>query len=158
MLGRRPPTWSNPVAPPLQRPLYRGRRQSVDCYFLPFNGDHLRPRPAFLSIFFMGLALAPQTREPTAAPPSPMMSALRNPIGSGGTMNCGTADLPMEVKGEAAGGRAVAAHVGCCVFLCLCFVLWCKRPFSYQSYLLCRKSLYRIGQNGQFLHIRRQNE
>jgi len=36
-------------------------------------------------------------------------------------MNCGTADLPMEVKGEAVGGRAEAAHVGCCVFLCLCF-------------------------------------
>ena len=28
----------------------------------------------------------------------------------------------MEVEGEAAGGRAVAAHVGCCVILCLCFV------------------------------------
>jgi hypothetical protein len=71
---------------PLQCPLYCGRRQSVGCYFLPFNGNHLRPRPAFLS-FFMGLAfLAPQTREPTAAPPNLTTHALRKLIGSGGTM------------------------------------------------------------------------
>ena len=139
-MGRRPPTWSNLVAPPLQCPLYRGCRQSVDCYFLPLNGSHLQPRPAFLSIF-MGLALAPQIRESTAAPPNPMTSALRKPIGGGGTIIWWHRwPTPMEVEGEAAGGRAAANHVGCCVFLCVCFVLWCKRPFSYRSYLLGKKS------------------
>jgi hypothetical protein len=133
-MGRRPPTWSNLVAHPLQCPLYRGCRQSVDCYFLPLNGNHLRPtRPAFLSIF-MGLALAPQIREPTAAPPNLMTSALRKPIGGGGTIIWWHRwpTPSMEVEGEAAGGRAAAAQVGCCVFLCLCFV--------YRSYLLGRKS------------------
>ena len=46
-----PPMQSNPVASPLQLPLYCGRQQSVDCYVMPLNGDHLRPQPAFLSIF-----------------------------------------------------------------------------------------------------------
>ena len=36
----------------------------------------------------------------------------------------------LEVEVEAAGGRAVVAHVGCCVFVCMCFVLWCEWPFS----------------------------
>jgi hypothetical protein len=61
MMGRRPPTQYNLVAPPFQRLLYRGRHQSVDCYVLPLNGDHLRPRPR-LPLFLMGLALAPQTK------------------------------------------------------------------------------------------------
>ena len=52
-----------------------------------------------------------------------------------------TPDLPMEVKGEAAGGRAVVAHVGCCVLLYVFCVLCCvvSATFSYQRYLLCRK-------------------
>ncbi len=50
-MGQHPLTQSNPVAPPLQRPLYPGCQQSVDCYVLPPIGDHLRPRLAFLSIF-----------------------------------------------------------------------------------------------------------
>jgi hypothetical protein len=48
----------------------------------------------------------------------------------------------MEVEGEAAGGRAVVAHVGCCVILCLCFVCCGASGHSailYQRYLLCRK-------------------
>ena len=32
-----PPTQSNPVVPPIERPLYRGRQQSVDCYVLMLN-------------------------------------------------------------------------------------------------------------------------
>jgi hypothetical protein len=32
----------------------------------------------------------------------------------------GTTDLPMEVEGEAAGVRAAAAHVDCCVLCVLC--------------------------------------
>ena len=61
-------------------PLYRVRRQSVDCYVLPFNGDHLRNRPQPHLYFLIGLALVPQTREPTAALPDPTARALRKPI------------------------------------------------------------------------------
>jgi len=69
----------------------------------------------------MGLALAPKTRKPTAAPPNPTTRALRAYEAVAPWFG-GTADLP-EVEGEAAGGRVAAAHVGCCV-LWLCFVLW----------------------------------
>jgi hypothetical protein len=37
----------------------------------------------------------------------------------------GAAALPMEREGKAAGGRAVAHFVGCCVRCVLCFVLCC---------------------------------
>jgi len=61
-------------------------RQSVDCYVLPPNGDHLRPRPHLPLNYLMGLALAPQTREPTVMPPIPTARTLRKPIGSSGTV------------------------------------------------------------------------
>ncbi len=38
--------------PSLQRPLYLVRQQSVDCYVLPLNDDHLRKRPRLPLIFF----------------------------------------------------------------------------------------------------------
>ena len=87
-MGQRPLMRSNPIAPSLQHPLYRVRQQSVDCYVLPLNGDHLRTRPCLPLYFLIGLALAPQTREPTVvALPNPTVRALRKPIGSGGTMS-----------------------------------------------------------------------
>ena len=90
-------------------PLYRVSQQSVDCYVLPLNGDHLRTRPRLPLYFLIGLALAPQTREPTVvALPNPTARALRKPIGSGGTMswwcrwpNHGGRELK-PVKGRAA--------------------------------------------------------
>ncbi len=51
-IGRRPPTRSNPCAPPLQHPFYRGRQLLVDCCVLPINGGHLRPQCILNSIFF----------------------------------------------------------------------------------------------------------
>jgi hypothetical protein len=78
--GTTPPNAIQPVAPSLQRPLYHVRRQSVDCYVLPLNGDHLRKRPRPPLYFLIGLVLAPQTREPTAALPNPTARALRKPI------------------------------------------------------------------------------
>ncbi len=39
----------------------------------------------------------------------------------------GAATLPMEREGNAAGGRAAAQFVGCCVRCVLCFVLCCGR-------------------------------
>jgi hypothetical protein len=92
---------SNPVAPSLQRPLYCVRRQSVDCYVLPLNGDHLRTRPRLLLYFLIGLGRVPQTREPTAALPNPTVSALRKPVGSGGTMSWWCRGLK-PVEGRAA--------------------------------------------------------
>ena len=87
MMGRRPLTRSNLVAPSLQHPLYRVCQQSVDCYVLLLNDNHLRTRPHLPLYFLIGLALAPQTREPTAALPNPRARALRKPIGSSGTMS-----------------------------------------------------------------------
>jgi len=69
------PIWSH-----LQCPLYHVRRQAVDCYVLPLNGKHLRKRPHLPLYFLIGLTLAPQTREPTAALPNPTAHALRKPI------------------------------------------------------------------------------
>ena len=86
-MGRRPLTRSNLVAPSFQHPLYRVCQQSVDCYVLLLNDNHLRTRPHLPLYFLIGLALAPQTREPTAALPNPRARALRKPIGSGGTMS-----------------------------------------------------------------------
>jgi hypothetical protein len=63
----------------------------------------------------------------------------------------------MEIEGKATGGRATVAHAGCFMFLCLCFVLWCKRSLSYSTnnaYFV--ESQYRIGQNGQPLRTSRQ--
>jgi hypothetical protein len=85
--GTTPLTRSNPVVSSLQHPLYPVCRQSVDCYVLPLNGDHLRTRPRLPLYFLIGLALAPQTREPTVALPNPTAGALRKPIGGGGTMS-----------------------------------------------------------------------
>ena len=86
-MGWPPPTRSSLVAPPLQRPFYCGRQLSVDCCVLPLNGSHRRPRPCFPLYFLMGLVLAPQTREPTAAPPNPTVRALRKPVRSSGAMS-----------------------------------------------------------------------
>ncbi len=52
-IGRRPPTRSNPPAPPLQHPFYRGRQLLVDCCVLPINGGHLRPMHHFPLYFLM---------------------------------------------------------------------------------------------------------
>jgi hypothetical protein len=86
-MGRRPPTRSNPVAPPLQRTLYRGRRQSVDRYVFLLNGNHLslRPRPTFISIFY-GACVGAPNKETNTAPPNPTTSALHKHIEGGGTM------------------------------------------------------------------------
>ena len=78
--GTTPPNAIQPVAPSLQRPLYRVRRQSVDCYVLPLNSDHLRKRPHPPLYFLIGLVLAPRARELTAALPDLMARALRKPI------------------------------------------------------------------------------
>jgi hypothetical protein len=78
--GTTPPNVIQPVTPSLQGPLYHVRRQSVDCYVLPLNSDHLRKRPHPPLYFLIGLALASQAREPTAALPDLTARALRKPI------------------------------------------------------------------------------
>ncbi len=52
-IGRCPPTHSNPRAPPLQHPFYRGRQLLVDCCVLLINGGHLRRMHHFPLYFLM---------------------------------------------------------------------------------------------------------
>jgi hypothetical protein len=52
-IGRRPPTRSNPRAPPLQHPFYRSHQLLVDCCVLPINGGHLRLMHYFPLYFLM---------------------------------------------------------------------------------------------------------
>jgi hypothetical protein len=59
-IGRRPPTRSNPHAPPLQDPFYRGRQLLVDCCVLPINGSHLRLMHHFPLHFLMWFILVSQ--------------------------------------------------------------------------------------------------
>jgi len=123
-MGRRPLTRSNPVAPSLQCPLYRVRLQSVDCYVLPLNGDHLRTRPRLPLYFLIGLALATQTRKPTAALPNPTLRALRKPIGSSGTMS-------WWCRWPNHGGRELKPVEGSAVLLMLVVVCCCCQQLLY---------------------------
>jgi hypothetical protein len=59
-IGRCPPTHSNPRAPPLQHPFYRGRQLLVDCCVLPINGGHLRLMHHFPLYFLMWFILVSQ--------------------------------------------------------------------------------------------------
>jgi hypothetical protein len=52
-IERCPPTRSNPCAPPLQHPFYRGRQLLVDFCVLLINGGHLRPMHHFPLYFLM---------------------------------------------------------------------------------------------------------
>jgi len=79
------PIRSNPSAPPLRHPSHRGRRLLVDCCFSLLNSGHLRPRPGPSLCFFMGLFLAPQTRELMAEKANLMQCACPWRIGTGGT-------------------------------------------------------------------------
>ncbi len=51
-------------------------------------GGHLRPRSLLPLNILMGLALAPQTGEPSAAPPNLVTHTLHGSIGRGGDMSC----------------------------------------------------------------------
>ena len=126
-MGQRPLMRSNPIAPSLQHPLYRVCRQSVDCYVLPpLNGDHLRTRPRLPLYFLIGLALAPQTREPTVvALPNPTARALRKPIGSGGTMSW-WCHWPNH------GGRELKLVEGRAAWLMLVVVCCCCQQLLYR--------------------------
>ncbi len=59
-IGRRPPTHSNPRAPPLQHPFYCGCQLLVDCCVLLINGGQLRPMHHFPLYFLMWFILVSQ--------------------------------------------------------------------------------------------------
>jgi hypothetical protein len=59
-IGGSPPTCSNPCAPLLQHPFYRGCQLLVDCCVLPINGGHLRPLHHFPLYFLMWFILVSQ--------------------------------------------------------------------------------------------------
>ncbi len=110
-------------------------------------GGHLRPEPGAFLYFMIGLFLSPQTGEPSAALPNLMARALGGSIRSSSTMSLWhhwpthgrRGPKPLE-------GRAAAAHVGCCVFLWLCFVVHSSLA------TLVVESLHQPRQNGQLLH------
>ena len=89
MIRQCPPPRSPPNAPPPYCPTYRVRRILVGCCVVPSIGGHLRPKPCLPLNILIGLALAPQTGEPTAALPNPMARNLHGPIGSSGAMSWG---------------------------------------------------------------------
>jgi len=149
----RPPMQSNLVAPLLKNAFFRGRQLSDDrCMFL-LNRNHLRPTPISSLYFLMGVCLAPQTGEPTASSAHPASDALRGYFGSHHDMSWWHRWPTMEVEGKATGGKAAAAHVGCCVFCVLCCGV-SGLVATNDTYFV--ESQYRIGQNGQVLHAHRQ--
>ncbi len=132
---------------PLQPLICHRSQLLVDCYVFQWKGGHLRPDPGASLYFMLGLFLSPWTGEPSAAPPNLTGRALRGPIESSITMSwwCrwptheGRGPKPLE-------GRAAAAHVGCCVFFCLCFMVWASEA------TLVVESWHEPRQNGQLLH------
>ncbi len=106
-------------------PSYQIDRLQVDCCIASSNGSHLRPRPHFSLYFLMGLALAPQTKEPTVAPPNLMAPALHGPIGSGGAMSCWRRYHTHRERGQSR--CSVGWQCSFLVVVCCCVVLWvCK--------------------------------
>ena len=62
----------------------------------------------------------------------------------------------MEIEGKVDGGRAAAAHAGCCVF-CVLFFVFCGASCllaTNDAYFV--ESQFQIGQNGRFLNACRQ--
>ncbi len=119
--GRAP----SPISSPQQTPTFGW----LLCFPNQMAATWLRTRSPLC--FSMGCISAPKTREPTAAPPNPMVRALHGTIGSGGAMSWRhrwpthgwRGPKPLE-------GRVAAAHVGCCVFwLCGCVVARVLYPF-----------------------------
>ena len=98
---------------------------TFDCYVLPLNGHHLRPRPCLPLYFLMGLALVPQTGEPTVAPSNMMAHTLRKPIpiGSGGAMSW-WCSLPTHRE------RGLKPVEGRAAWLMLVVVSWCCQKNS----------------------------
>ncbi len=118
-MRQRPPTCYNPCAHPIRHPSHRVRQLLVDCFFFA------KPRPPkvkapSISLFFMGLSLAPQTREPVVERASPTPRAFPGMMGIGGTKSwvrgwCCHGDRAKPVEGRVAvGSRCVF-----CVWLCL---------------------------------------
>ncbi len=81
------PTLPDQRASSLQHLICHGSQLLVDCCVSLLIGGHLRAMPCLPLYFLMGLALAPQTREPTMALPNPTTHALSQLMGSGGAMS-----------------------------------------------------------------------
>ena len=131
-----------------------------NCYVLPFNGDHLRTRPHLPLYFLIGLALVPQTREPTAALPYLTAHTLRKPTWSGGTMSCWCC-WPNH------GGRGLRPVEGRVAWLML-VVVWCCCQLLYRivdktTYVevygrLCIRTLVQKEERGNVGHPRHEND
>ena len=119
------PTQSNSVVPPLQHTATNPQLIVMSCRLTATTKGQ---DPTFLSIFLMWLVLAPQTREPTAAPPNLMARPLRKPIGSGSAMSWWCC-LPTH------GGRGLKPVQGRTSWLMLVVVRCCcqqKKHFEFE--------------------------
>ena len=88
----------------------------------------------------MRLALAPQTREPTAAPPNPTARTLRKPIGSGGATSWWCRWWPPH------GGRGLKPVESRAAWLMLVVVGCCqhKNPHFGAPYCIVDKNTYYV--------------
>jgi hypothetical protein len=122
-MGCCPPTRSSPAAPPLIHPIYRSCQPLVCCCVLLLNGGHLRPRPQPSPYFSMDLVSAPQSMGTAMARAHRTPRACYRPMGSGSAKIWGHGRCCHGDRGpKLLEGRAVMAHVACCVFW-LCFGL-----------------------------------
>ena len=141
-MAKPPPTHTPPAAPPLNNDFYCSRwRLSVDCCVLRTNGGHLRTTPLSSLYFLMGLCFAPQTGTGEVTVSSAQLAPTHCVVTLGATapwVGGALLTFPWRERAKPLGGRAAAAHVGCCMF-CI-FVLWLwVASFSYQRYLICKK-------------------
>ena len=132
----RPKQWDNvpPRAPPptclhSNIPPTASVNYWVDCWLSSSIGGHLRPRPRLPLYFLMSLGLAPQTRQPTAAPPNPTTCTLPKPIGSGGTMT-------WWCRWPIHGGRGLKPVEGRAAWLMLVVVSCCEDKKTLLEHLI----------------------
>ena len=124
----------HPRAPPPMRlcsniPSTTSADYWVDCWLSSSIGSHLRPRPRLPLYFLMSLGLAPQTRQPTAAPPNPTTCTLPKPIGSGGTMT-------WWCRWPIHGGRGLKPVEGRAAWLMLVVVSCCEDKKTLLEHLI----------------------
>ena len=136
----RPKQWDGvPPRAPLLTPLCSNipsttsANYQVDCCLLSSIGGHLKAKVPPSSLFFRRLALVPQTREPTVAPPNPTARALPKPIESGNTMI-------WWCRWPTHGGRGLNPVEGRAAWLMLVVVCFCQhKKTCLSTSLYCRQ-------------------
>jgi hypothetical protein len=121
-----PPTRSATVARPPRHPLHRPGRLLLDCCVSFQNGGHLQGQGTPLSPLFFDPSLSSppngQTNDSERKPDGSRHGAWR--WGAAASWLNGTAALPTEREGKAAGWRRLELVV-VCVVLCVVFFVFC---------------------------------